>query len=414
MIEQLRHRADTIKTVIGQQPERGMDLLLDFARAYSVDEDVENEILLCQYALNTANTEGGKVLELLTAKLYGFADAIVDDYDAAKVEARFERERALAEAIRQQEIRRDVVLVANNIVKSRGNNFTLTVEHLELQLGQVTGLVGENATGKTTLLNILAGELALQEGRVTYPLFDPKNRKNWTDLKMRIAHVPQELPEWEGSLLENLAFEAARYGIKGQKNKDAVAYIIQRLGLALHTNKTWQQLSGGYKLRFALAKALVWQPQLLILDEPFASLDIKTEGVVLTDLRSLAGSLKNPMAVIVSSHHLFETEAVADQMWFMRGGTLENLSNTADFNKERDYNLFELSCNASFILFNQAVNPLIPLKTWREDAIYFIKTPLSINAEKLLDTLFQHNIQVAYFRDISQSVKVKFYNDKLD
>jgi ABC-type multidrug transport system ATPase subunit len=414
MTEQLRHRADTIKTVIGQQPERGMDLLLDFARLYGVDEDVETEILLCQYDLNVANTEGGEKLDDLKDKLEGFADAIVLNYDKEKVHLRLESEKLMADAIRQRRLLNDVVLTAKGIVKNyRSSRFQLKADNIELRLGEITGLVGENATGKTTLLSILAGELAPQSGVVNYPLFDPKGRKDWTDLKMRIAYVPQELTKWEGSLLENLAFEAARHGIKGEKNKEAVEYIIQRLGLALHTDKSWAELSGGYKLRFALAKALVWQPQLLILDEPLAYLDIKTQSIVLSDLRNLAKSLKNPLAILISSQHLHETESVADQMWFMRDGELENLGSTKDFNRERDYNLFELSCALPFTAFHQRLNDLGGIKTWQSDQIYFIKTPLSITADNLLDECQSKDIKLLYFRDISQSVKTKFYEEAL-
>ena len=414
MTEQLRNRADTIKTVIEQDHERGMDLLLDFARLYGVDAVVEDEILFFQYALNVANTEGGEKLNKLKDKLKGFADAIVLNYDKEKVHLRLDREKQLANSIRQRRLLNDVVLIAKDVVKNyRSSRFRMTADHLELRLSEITGLVGENATGKTTLLKILAGELAPDKGVVKYSLFDPKGRKDWTDLKMQIAYVPQELTAWEGALLENLAFEASRHGIKGQKNKDAVEYIIQRLGLALHTDKTWTELSGGYKLRFALAKALIRQPQLLILDEPLAYLDIKTQSIVLSDLRNMAKSLKNPLAILISSQHLHETESVADQMWFMRDGALENLGRTKDFNRHRDYNLFELNCSLSLAQFNKALTDLNHLKTWQNDAVYFIKTPLSISADNVLDYCQTKNIQLTYFRDISQSVKTKFYEDSL-
>jgi ABC-2 type transport system ATP-binding protein len=423
MIEQIRHRADAIKTVIGQQPERGMDLLLDFARDYSVDEDIENEILLCQYELNAAviardeATEGG-TLDELKVKLSGFVDVIVDNYDEGKRDNKVQKEAALADAVKQIQMPNHVVLTANGIVKNyRSSRFQLKADHVELRLGEITGLVGENATGKTTLLNILTGAIAPDKGVVNYPLFDPKGRKDWTDLKMRIAYVSQELTKWEGALLENLAFEAARHGIKGEDNKKAVERIVQRLGLALHTDKSWTELSGGYKLRFALAKALVGQPQLLILDEPLAYLDIKAQHVVLSDLRDLAKSLKNPLAILISSQHLHETESVADHMWFMRDGVLENLGSTKAFNSNRNYNLFELSSSLAFMPFDQqladlkTLNPT--LKTWANDQIYFIKTPLSISADNLIDYCQAKDIKLLYFRDISQSVKTKFYEDAL-
>lgn len=421
MTEQLRHRADTIKALIRQQPERGVELLLDFARLYGIDEEIENKILLGQYDLSTANTvaidvatEGEGIQEEILTQLEVFADEIVGNYDADKVEARFKREKELTEAIKQKQIPNDVVLIAENIIKNyQSSKFKLQVEHLELRLGEVTGLVGENATGKSTLLNILAGELAQQSGTLHYPLFDPKNRLDWTDLKLRIAYVPQELPTWQGTLRENLTFEAARHGILGEENKQEVNYIIQRLGLALHIDKSWQELSGGFKLRFALAKALVWRTQLLILDEPLAFLDIKTQMIVLSDLRNLAKSFKHPLAILVSSQHLHEVESVADKMLFMRDGQLENLGNIKDFNRNRDYNLFEFSCSLSFTDFNKELSDLEYLKTWQNDNIYFISTPLSITGEKLMKFLSDKNIILSYYRDISNSVKTKFYEDAL-
>lgn len=414
MIEALQHRAETIKTLIGQQPERGAELLLDFARLYGSDEEIENEILIIQYELKAAPKLETADIERIKTSLSAFTDGIVAHYDPAKVELRLRKERELAEKMRLKTVPNDTVLVAENLEKKyRSSRFALHAAHLELRLGEITGLVGENATGKSTLLNILAGELAPAKGAVHYPLFDPKGRKNWADLKPRIAYVPQELTPWEGPLAQNLAFEAAVHGIKGQANKRAVDYIVQRLGLALHLDKSWRELSGGYKLRFALAKALVWQPQLLILDEPLAFLDIKTQGIVLEDLRSLAKRLTHPIAVLLSSQHIFETESVADQMWFMRGGQLEDLGSVRTFNANRDYNLFELGCPLSYEAFRLAMQDLSPLATEPGDALYFLKTPLSVTASEVLAHCQAKGIPLHYFRDISQSVKTKFYEGTL-
>ena len=152
MVEQLRHRADSIKTLIREQPERGGELLLDFARLYAVNEDIETEVLLRQYELNANNGEGN---ERIKQELENFADEIVANYDEERVAARFQNENELAETFKQKELRDDVILVAENIEKNyRSSNFSLKVQHLELRLGEITGLVGENATGKTTLFKI--------------------------------------------------------------------------------------------------------------------------------------------------------------------------------------------------------------------------------------------------------------------
>lgn len=319
-------------------------------------------------------------------------------------------EKALAEKIGKRKMPNDLVLQATNLIKEYPSTaFKLEVDSLELRLGQITGLIGENATGKTTLLQILAGELARDKGELRYPHFQKSKSPNWLQLKKQIAYVPQELPIWHGSLKDNLRYEAATHGIKGADNKKAVKYILERLGLTEHIEKSWSQLSGGYKLRFALAKAMVWQPGLLIIDEPLAFLDIKAQLVVLNDLQDLAKSLRNPMAIIISSQHLHEIEAVSDQLLFMRGGTMENLGDPAHFNERREYNLFELSCSLGYADFIHQLEGFPYQEVLFNGMTYIITSPLASTGYQLLDHLANKNVAIQYFRDISQSSKTKFY-----
>ncbi len=354
--------------------------------------------------------EKKKALENLEA----LTQRIVQEYSPAALQAKQDKENALAAQIKKIVTPKDVVLRAENIRKNYRNiKFTLELDQLELRLGEITGLVGENATGKTTLFRILAGDLAPDSGVLQYPLFDPKNKLFWPKLKTKIAYVPQELPIWLGSLKENLRFEAALHGIKGEVNQKAVDYIIQRLGLEPHIDKTWSELSGGYKLRFALAKALVWNAQLLIIDEPLAFLDVKTQLVVLDDLKNLASSLRHPIAIIVSSQHLFEIEAVADQLLFMRNGRLEHLGRTSDWGQERKWNVFEFSTPVSLTEMSTLLKGFPHQKLWSNSMTFFISTPLNVSGQELLQFLAAKQITMSYFRDISRSVKTKFYEDNL-
>ena len=78
-------------------------------------------------------------------------------------------------------------------------------------------------------------------------------------------------------LVDNLHFAAAIHGIRGKENEDEVDFIIWRLGLDKYRNATWNEISGGFKMRFSLGRALVYNPRLLILDEPLANLDVNTQ-----------------------------------------------------------------------------------------------------------------------------------------
>jgi len=127
----------------------------------------------------------------------------------------------------------EIVVQANNITKKyRSTAFKLELNELQLKQGEITVVVGENSTGKSTLLRIIAGDLAIGGGELNYPLFHKGGftLNYWGQVKRHIAYIPQELPKWQGSLKDNLHYEAAIHGIKGKDNDIDIDQIIQRLG----------------------------------------------------------------------------------------------------------------------------------------------------------------------------------------
>lgn len=318
---------------------------------------------------------------------------------------------ALAEEIRQREVPNPALVEAKAITKKYPNSkFIFRLTELELRQGEITGLIGENATGKTTLCRIIAGDLKHDTGKLNYPLFGQSStRLDWLSLNRQIAYVPQEIPKWQGTLLDNIRHEAVMHGIKGADNEKVVELIVHRLELKAYTNKRWSELSGGYKLRFALAKALVWKPKLLVLDEPLANLDVKTQVVVLNDLRNLVKSLRFPMSVIISSQQIHEIETVADRILFMREGTTESIDHKGGTGINRSCNTFELECPLSYQALTEVLSDFPVHKTWYNGISFFITTDLSINGFQLLQHLESKRVNIQYYRDISQSIKIKLY-----
>lgn len=288
------------------------------------------------------------------------------------------------------------------------SGFSLKDINLELRMGEITGLVGENGNGKTTLFRVLTGNLKHDQGKVSYPLFQTGRRLNWYTIKKRIAYVTQELPTWYGSLWENLTYEASVRGLSQRANRREVDYIVHRLGLIEYFDRRWHELSGGYKLRFALARALVWKPQLLVLDEPLANLDINAQLIVLNDLRDLAKSVKFPISIIVSSQHLHEIENIADKLVYLREGEIHFYGNRNQLGQDREYNSFEIFADIDYDTFVSRLEGL-DIRAVEDNGLNFVlTTPLHISSHKVMEVLVRQQIPVTYFRDISTSTKKLF------
>lgn len=211
------------------------------------------------------------------------------------------------------------VLVAEEVRKHYAlGRFQLGPISLSIKKGQVYGLVGENGNGKTTLLRILARDLSYDLGVVKY--YFTERPKNDYDLRTKLIYIPQRTEKWYGSLKDNLKFTLSSYGIPAEENELRTLLMIARLGLWQYQHLDWNALSSGYKMRFELARTLLRQPEILLLDEPLGNLDVLAQQVILEDLKMIANSVNHPIALILSSQQLFEVEKISDKVIFLRNG----------------------------------------------------------------------------------------------
>ena len=211
------------------------------------------------------------------------------------------------------------VLVAEEVRKHYAlGRFQLGPISLSIKKGQVYGLVGENGNGKTTLLRILARDLSYDSGVVKY--YFTERPKNDYDLRTKLIYIPQRTEKWYGSLKDNLKFTLSSYGIPAEENELRTLLMIARLGLWQYQHLDWNALSSGYKMRFELARTLLRQPEILLLDEPLGNLDVLAQQVILEDLKMIANSVHHPIALILSSQQLFEVEKISDKVIFLRNG----------------------------------------------------------------------------------------------
>ncbi len=307
----------------------------------------------------------------------------------------------------------ETVARASSIAKyfrSRLHNFHFKPISLQLVRGNIIGLVGENGNGKTTLLRMICGDLATDEGDIEY-YFDGKATRDWQIIKKKVAFIPQRIERWYGTAYDNISFQAAIKGYKGNLNEEKVDFIIHRLGLTNFRELTWTQLSSGYKLRFEIAMALVWDPKILILDEPLANLDIQAQELLLQDLRNLADSLRNPMSIILSSQQLHEVETVADQIIFLKNGNAVFNGNLKEFRELETGKTFELNGNFSYNDLHTLLSNWEEIKIEQSASTFTISCSGKHSKTELFRILIDNNYDISFFRDISGSTK-KLFSDK--
>jgi ABC-2 type transport system ATP-binding protein len=295
---------------------------------------------------------------------------------------------------------KEKVLKAYGVRKRYSNsNFTLDIPEVVLDVGSITGVVGENGNGKTTLLQSLAGELHA-EGEFGFYGADkkPGHALDWIRIKSQMAFIPQRIPRWYGSLWENLSLKAALSGIPADEIDKELEDLIEFLGLTNYKDYKWTEISTGFRLRFELARMLIGKPKLLVLDEPLANLDLNTQERFLSDLKNLLAQRSKETAIILSSQQLHELEAVADQMIVIKDGKRVN----TDSIPETDSTLLEIMAQDADRLKSWLGENGI---TYKEGGSHLTCILERKTREEFLQEALSASLGIHYFRDITRSAK---------
>jgi ABC-2 type transport system ATP-binding protein len=290
------------------------------------------------------------------------------------------------------------LVTAREISKTyRAGNFSLHPISVQINTGDVLGIVGENGNGKTTLLRCMAGQLALDSGELD---FAQLHHPDHYDIKHHLAFIPQRIPRWYGLLKDNLHFSAALSGVKDEENNVMVNFMLERLDLTPYAHLTWSQISSGYRTRFEIARILLQKPRLLILDEPLANLDINAQQSILTDLRFMAKSVHNPMGILLSSQQLHEVEKIADTVLLIKNGSC--LFRTGEQEKTDNGFVVELETTVNR---ETLLDLLADQGALQYNGGFYTITSSTLTAQDILLKLVNGNIPITYFRDITHSTK---------
>ena len=212
----------------------------------------------------------------------------------------------------------------NKIYLKNSSNPINAIDNLNLEVkeGEIFGLLGPNGAGKTTFLNILAGTVLKNSGSVNVWGYDLD--KNPRQVRSSIGIVPQEVNlDAFFSPKKLLELQAGLYGVK--KESRITEVILKMVSLEKQANSYARSLSGGMKRRLLVAKAMVHQPPILILDEPTAGVDVELRKNLWSNVRELN---KLGVTIILTTHQLYEAEEMCNRIAIINKGNLVALDTT--------------------------------------------------------------------------------------
>ena len=210
------------------------------------------------------------------------------------------------------------------IYSKKSSNETKALNNLNLEVkeGEIFGLLGPNGAGKTTFLNILAGTVTKNSGKVNVWGYDLD--KNPRQVRSSIGIVPQEINlDAFFSPRNLLELQAGLYGIP--KKERITNTILKLVSLEKQANAYSRSLSGGMKRRLLIAKAMVHRPPILVLDEPTAGVDLVLRQNLWANVKQLN---KQGVTIILTTHLMYEAEEMCNRIAIINKGDLIKIDTT--------------------------------------------------------------------------------------
>jgi lipooligosaccharide transport system ATP-binding protein len=235
----------------------------------------------------------------------------------------------------------DIVIKVENVSKRYGNIHAVDGLSFEVSSSTCFALLGPNGAGKTTMMKMIYGKAerdSVSSGKINVFGFDPANDE--LSIKYLSGVVPQDnnLDE-ELNVEENLKVYARFYDITGRKAKGRIDFLLDFLELSERKKAAIRELSGGMKRRLVIARALINEPRLLILDEPTTGLDPQVRHVIWEKLRRLK---QNGTTLLLTTHYMEEASQLCDSVLIMNKGVRVIEGHQADLLKNIEKHVIEI------------------------------------------------------------------------
>lgn len=214
----------------------------------------------------------------------------------------------------------DLAIEIKDLYKQYAGVGNIALQGLSLSFpkGIIAGLLGPNGAGKTTTISILCGLVVPDSGIVKVLNYDC--RTDMAFIKRKIGIIPQQIALYpQLSAQENLSYIGRLYDVPEKKLQVKIKDLLTDFGLWEHRKKRIIQYSGGMKRRANIIAGLLHDPEILILDEPTAGVDVQSRAMILDFLLAYH---KTGKTIIYTSHHLEEAEKICDQVAIIDEGKL--------------------------------------------------------------------------------------------
>ena len=220
-------------------------------------------------------------------------------------------------------------LTVSDVSRFFGRRRALSHVSLACKAGEIVGLLGPNAAGKSTLLAVAATAIQPSSGEVRYG--EHTAREAGAALRGRLGLLAHELQLYpELTARENLEFFAGLYGLSD--SRACVQAALERAGLAARADDLLLGFSRGMRQRVALERALLHEPRLVLLDEPFTGLDEASSRALASRLRQLRAGGR---IVLLATHDLEAADGLVDRAVILRDGRVMSIVNSSDSLRER-------------------------------------------------------------------------------
>ena len=209
-------------------------------------------------------------------------------------------------------------LEVKNLIKRYGEKVAVNDLSFEIKKGEFFGFLGPNGAGKTTTINSITGIGRFDAGEIK--VFGLDVVRDYREARKKIGLSPQEFnADFFRTVHKTLDFVGGYFGMRKPEREDRMEYLFSELGLAPYKNTQFRALSGGFKRRVMLARAMMHDPEILILDEPTAGADVELRR----DLWRILGDLnKAGKTIFLTTHYLEEAQRLCSRCGIIFNGKL--------------------------------------------------------------------------------------------